>query len=123
MLLGLFLRHRSTRDVDSLGVPLLCLPNEILKKVAVVLGQQEILGLLHNLSEIGNKGLSFGRELLGWVGECLRLEEAVQRNIDLVVLDKKKESVLYSISVCGRTKLGILHTEGTLPCWKALAIP
>lgn len=94
MLLGLFLIHRSTRDADSLGVELLCLPNEVLEKVSLILGEQEILGLSHNLPEIGNKLLSLCGELRGWVCECLGLEEAVQRNIDLVVLQKKTVSVV-----------------------------
>lgn len=91
MLLGLFLIHRGTREADGLRVELLCLPNEILEEVSLILGEQEILGLFHNLPEIGNELLSLWRELLGWVCERLRLEEAVQRNIDLVVLQENSQ--------------------------------
>ena len=96
MLLGLFLIYRGTRDVDSLGIPLLCLPNKVLEKVSVVLGEQEILGLLDDIPEVGNKLLSLGRELVGWACDRPRLEEAVQRNIDLVVLHKNSQHLSIS---------------------------
>jgi hypothetical protein len=62
------------------------LPDKVLDQVALVLGQQKVLGLLHHLLDILDKGLAFGRQLGGGVGERARVEEAVQGDIDLVVL-------------------------------------
>jgi hypothetical protein len=42
----------------------LCLPDEILKQVALVLGEKENLGLLDNLTEIGYELLAIFRQLV-----------------------------------------------------------
>lgn len=63
MLLRRVLVNGSTRNIDGFGVELLCLPDEILKQVALVLGQKEVLRLLHHFSEISNERLSFARQL------------------------------------------------------------
>jgi hypothetical protein len=41
----------------------LSFPDEVLQKVALILGKKEILGLLDNLSQIGHEVLAFGRKL------------------------------------------------------------
>ena len=89
MLLGGRFVNWGTRDTDSLGVELLCLPGEILEQVTLVLGQQELLCLLDNLPNIGNEGMAFRGELGRRIRERLRLQEAVQCNVDLVILVQK----------------------------------
>jgi hypothetical protein len=65
---------------------LLRLPDEILEEVALVLGEEKVFGLLDYIAEIGDQCLALGGELLGWVSHWLRLEEAVECDIDLLVL-------------------------------------
>lgn len=65
---------------------LLCLPDEVLKKVALVLGKEKDLGLLDNIAEICNEVLTFRRELLGRTGQRLGCERGVQCHINLLVL-------------------------------------
>jgi len=50
MLLCCFLVDRRTGNTDSLGVKLLGLPNEVLEQISVVLGQEKVFRLFHNLS-------------------------------------------------------------------------
>lgn len=47
------------------AVDLLSLPDEVLEKVALVLGEQKDLGLLNDLLQIADKLLALSRELLG----------------------------------------------------------
>lgn len=61
--LGRVLANGSIRGRDSLGIELSSLPDEVLKKVALILGQEELLGLLNNLTNIGNEFLAIIREL------------------------------------------------------------
>lgn len=86
MLLGGLLVDGGAGNVDGLGVPLLGLPDEVLEQVALVLGQKQVLGLLDNVASVGNECLALGRKLLGGVVESGGGEEAVQGDIDLVVL-------------------------------------
>lgn len=58
VLLGGFLVDRSVRSAGIAARDLLGLPNEVLKKVALVLCQEEKLGLLNNLAQITNKLLT-----------------------------------------------------------------
>jgi hypothetical protein len=46
------------------AVDLLSLPDEVLEKVALVLGEQKDLGLLDDLLQVADKLLAFSRELL-----------------------------------------------------------
>jgi len=66
MALGCVLADGRVRRTDRVGVKVLRLPDEVLQEVALVLGQQQVLGLLHNLTNIGNEALALGRELVGW---------------------------------------------------------
>lgn len=77
---------RGARSGNLLGVELGGLPDEVLEQVAFVLGEQEILGLLDDLSGILHERLALGGERLVRVTESLRVEEAIQGDIDLVVL-------------------------------------
>lgn len=54
MLLSHLLVDRGTGNIDSLGVEFLSLPNEVLEQVALVLGQQKVLGLLDDIARVGN---------------------------------------------------------------------
>lgn len=64
MLSGSVLVDRSVRRAGIGAVDLLGLPNEVLKEVALVLGQEQKLGLLNNLAQITNELLTLCRELL-----------------------------------------------------------
>lgn len=48
---------------------LLCLPDEILEQVALVLGQEEVLRLFNDISEIGDETSAFSREPCRGVGK------------------------------------------------------
>ena len=85
-MLCLLLADRSVGGGNGLGVELAGLPNEVLQQIAIVLRQEQILGLFYDFIDVGNKAAALGRELLGRIGESLRFEEAVQSDIDLVVL-------------------------------------
>jgi hypothetical protein len=87
MLLGNILLHRSLRKLGVLDVDLLGLPNKLLQKVSLVLGQKQKLGLLDNVAEVGHQPLAFLRELFRRSVQRARLQNAVQRNVDLFVLD------------------------------------
>lgn len=63
VLLRSLLIDGSTRHRNRLRVELLSLPDEILQEIALVLGQEELLGLVDNVANIANKRLSFGRKL------------------------------------------------------------
>lgn len=65
---------------------LLRLPDEILEQIALVLGQEEMLRLLNDISEIGDETSTFGRELCRRVGKSARVNEAVQCDVDLLIL-------------------------------------
>jgi len=106
-------------DADGLGVELLRLPDKVLDEVSVVLGQQQILGVLDDLTNIGDEVFAFGRELISWARKYLGLEEAVQGNINLVILRPP-----VSTWEQGKFKAGQMRrTEGTLPSLKALKMP
>jgi hypothetical protein len=62
------------------------LPDKILEEVALVLGQQELLGLLNDNSCILDKLPALLGKLVGRILQNLALEEAVEGNVDLVVL-------------------------------------
>lgn len=86
VLLSGVLIDRCVWGVDRLGVELLCLPDEILQQVAFVLAQEEVLGLCYNIANIGHERLALSRQFRGGLGERLGREEAVQGDIDLIVL-------------------------------------
>jgi hypothetical protein len=86
MLLGHILADGRPRNVDGLWVELLGLPDEVLEEVAVVLGEEQTLGLVDHLSHITDESLSLRGELLRRVRERLRLQEAVEGDVDLVIL-------------------------------------
>ena len=64
MLLGRVLIHGSIGCGCICTSDLLSLPDEVLKKVAIVLGQQQKLGLLNYVAQVSDKLLALGRELL-----------------------------------------------------------
>lgn len=67
MLLSNIFVDGGTRNVHSLGVELLSLPDKVLDQVALVLGQQKVLGLGDNFTRISDQCAALGRELLGGV--------------------------------------------------------
>ena len=59
MLLSGSLVYGCARCLYRLGAELLRLPDEVLQEVALVLGEEEVLGEPDNFSGVGNKGLAF----------------------------------------------------------------
>jgi hypothetical protein len=53
-----------TRKACVCTSDLLCLPDEVLEKIAIVLGEKEDLGLLDDSLEVGNELLALARQLL-----------------------------------------------------------
>ncbi len=118
-MLCLLLANRSVGGRNGLGVELAGLPDEVLQQIAIVLGQEQILGLFYDVIDVGNKAAALGRELLRRIGESLGFEEAVQGDIDLVVL--QGGLALDTDMLLSESKR--VRTEGTLPVLKALMIP
>lgn len=69
------------------------LPNEVLNQVAVILGQQKLLGKLDNLPRILHQQLSIVGELVGRAAEGPGLQKAVQGNVDLFVLQAWSQQI------------------------------
>ena len=72
--------NSSASAIDILG-----LPCEVLEQVALVLCEKEDLGLLDNIAEVVDQSLTLCGELLGWAGQVPLVEEAIERNINLLV--------------------------------------
>ena len=64
MLLRSFLVDGHTGLCRVTTADLLCLPDEVLEKIALVLREKKDLSLLDNISQITNELLAFWRELL-----------------------------------------------------------
>jgi hypothetical protein len=64
VLAGSVLVDRCVGERGIAAIDLLSLPDEVLEKVALVLGEQENLCLLDDLLQVTNKRLAFGRKLL-----------------------------------------------------------
>jgi hypothetical protein len=52
VLLRLFLTDGRDRSSQALVVELIGLPDEVLQQIAMILGQQQILGLFHNFIDV-----------------------------------------------------------------------
>jgi hypothetical protein len=59
MLFGGLFADWCARRADAPSIELLSLPDEILEKIPLVLGQQQVLGLLDGLSELHNELSAF----------------------------------------------------------------
>jgi hypothetical protein len=77
MLLGGIFINWSTWSCGISSIDMLRLPDEVLEEIALVLGKEKVLSLFDDIAEISYQSLTFGRELLGWVGHGARIEEAV----------------------------------------------
>lgn len=75
ILLGSVLADGGIGCVDTLGVELSGLPDEILDQVALVLGEKKVLGLLDGVGSILDELLALGGELLVATREGARGEE------------------------------------------------
>jgi hypothetical protein len=62
------------------------LPDEVLEEIALVLGKEEVFGLLDDVADIGNEAFALGGESCVRLGKSLGGKEAVERDIDLLVL-------------------------------------
>ena len=71
MLLGSLFVRRSTWKLCVAAFEVLAFPNELLKEVSLILGQEKLLGLLDDLSEICDQALAFSGKLWGRRGQRL----------------------------------------------------
>lgn len=94
VLLGGLLVYWGIGRIDSLGIELCSLPDEVLEQVALILGQQQLLGLGDNFAEIFHESLALGRELVSGGGQGLGGQEAVESNIDLIVLAEPRSETV-----------------------------
>ena len=62
MLLSCGLVQRCVRKLGIAPRQLLRLPDEILQKIAIILGQKKYFGFLNDVTEVGNEGPPFGGE-------------------------------------------------------------
>jgi hypothetical protein len=85
VLLGSLLAQRSVDVGCVIGADLLCLPDEVLEEITVILGEQEELGLLNDVLEVGDELLAIGGQLGVGLVEVLPFERRVQRDVDLLV--------------------------------------
>lgn len=86
-------------DIGSLRIArsdLLGLPDKVLKQLAVVLRQQQLLGLVDDIAQVLHKDLAFGRQLLVRGRESLGVQGGVEGNIALLVL-LRCEGVMFSM--------------------------
>ena len=90
------------------AIDLLCLPNEILEKVALVLCEQKMLRLLDNIFKVRNQGSAFSRELAGRVGHRFRGEEAVQSDVNLLILQSRCQQ-LKDVESQANSRMGPCH--------------
>jgi len=116
MLLSSLCVDWGTRELSITSLDLLRLPDEVLEQVALVLCQEKVFGLRNNVANVGNESLALGGELGGRAGEGLGGEKAVERDVDLLVLRAKLLAVVKRLKAVHR---GGVHTDGTLPDWKA----
>ena len=125
VLLGSLCVDGSTRRADGLGIELLRLPDEVLEEIALILGQEEMLCLRDYVPNIGDQDLALIGQLCRRVGEGSRGEEAVEGDIDLLVLQQGSCQTLHMTprSWASSAQHAWVLTEGTLPCWKALMMP
>lgn len=77
VLLGSILADGNVGALNGLGVKLGSLPNEILNEVAVVLGEEQVLGESDDLTGVLDEQLAVGGELGVGLGESIGLQEAV----------------------------------------------
>lgn len=84
--LGRVLANRRIGALYALGVVLPRLPDEVLDQVALVLGEKQLLGELDNVARVLDERLAVVGELIRRARERAGLKEAVEGDIDLVVL-------------------------------------
>jgi hypothetical protein len=85
-------------------IDLLRLPNEVLKEITLVLGQEKVFSLFNDITEICHKVLTFGRKFLGRAGECSGFQEAIKSYVNLLVLQKRLalETEVRGVIIYGR---------------------
>ena len=99
------------------AIDLLRLPDEVLKEIALVLGQEKVFGLFDDVTEICHKILTFGREFLGRAGECSGFQEAVKSYVNLLVLQTR---LAFETEVRGVITYG--RNFACLESWKRLLV-
>lgn len=63
-----------------------CLPQEVLQQVAIILGQEQDLGLLNDVAKISDKVSTLFGELVGWGGQRFGGNGRVESDVYLFVL-------------------------------------
>ena len=85
MLLGSLLVKWSIWSGSVAAGELLSLPDKVLKKVALVLGKHQDLGLLNDAAKISDELLTLNRELLRRTRKSLGSQKTVQGDVNLLV--------------------------------------
>jgi hypothetical protein len=93
VLLSSLLVNWSTWNASICAVDLLCLPDEVLEEITLILAEKKDLGLFNDGAGILDQSFALGRKLVGRVGQGARCEEAVESNIDLFVLRDEKSAI------------------------------
>lgn len=86
ILLAVLLGDGHIGCLGALEGDLLSLPDELLEQLALVLGQEQLLGLVNDIAQVPDENLAVIGELLGRRGEDLGAQGAVQGDIALLVL-------------------------------------
>jgi hypothetical protein len=101
--------------LDSFGVP-----DKFLQQIALILHQNKVPCARYNVSNIVNDLVRLFREIFGWIGERVALQQAVQCDIDLFVLEERRRTE--SISALGRICNEAAHIPME-PCrWQKLFV-
>jgi hypothetical protein len=86
MLLGSVLVNWCAWERGISGSDVLSLPNELLEQISLVLGQEQELGLINDITQISHQLSAFFRKSLVGLGESFGFERAVEGNVNLLVL-------------------------------------
>ena len=86
MLLGRVLIDGRTGQLGVAGSHRLGLPDEVLDDVALILGEDEMLGLDDDVAQIGDQNLALLGETAGGGLQGVRLKRRVEGNVNLLVL-------------------------------------
>lgn len=86
ILLAIILADGEAGPLRITGGDVLGLPDEVLQQLALILGQEELLGLVNDIAQVLDENLAVARELLRRRGEGLGRQSTIQGNVALLVL-------------------------------------
>ena len=74
MLLGCSLIDGCSWTLGAAASEILCLPDEVLEQISLVLCEEQNLGLFNNVTKVANEMSSFWRQFRRWRGKAFRRE-------------------------------------------------